>query len=176
MYTHARVKKACVCVHIYVQTTVVHYLSPRGHGAMARAPDCLASHACVPGLYPAVLMWGFQRNRIVSPFSMWLGDHVNGGLLVELRLRPVYRRQLYAGYAGPCAARSSHIYAGQSPVRSSPNLGPYAQTGGLDKPQRYRWGEFENRHTLYAPRRGKCRTGVNLAKCGVKFTPTREQG
>ena len=30
-------------------------------------------------------------HRIVSPFLMSLGDHVNGGL-VELRLRPVYRR------------------------------------------------------------------------------------
>ena len=55
-------------------------------------------------------------------------------------------------------------------------LGPYAPTGGLDKPQRYRWGKFEKRHTPYAPRGGKCRMGVNLAKCGVKFTPTREQG
>ena len=25
-----------------------------GRGAMARAPDCLASHACVPGSIPAV--------------------------------------------------------------------------------------------------------------------------
>ena len=50
---------------------------------MARAPDCLASHACVPGSNPAVLTWGFQLNIIVSPFSISLGDHVNGGL-VEL--------------------------------------------------------------------------------------------
>ena len=28
---------------------------------MARAPDCLASHACVPGLNPAVPELGFQR-------------------------------------------------------------------------------------------------------------------
>ena len=55
-------------------------------------------------------------------------------------------------------------------------LGPYAPTGGLDKPQRYRRGKFEKLNTSYAPRGGKCRTGVNLAKCGVKFTPTREQG
>ena len=36
-------------------------------------------------------LWGFQRKILVSPFSMWLGDHVNGGLF-ELSLRPVYRR------------------------------------------------------------------------------------
>ena len=49
-------------------------------------------HACAPGSNPAVPARGFQRN-IVSPFSMWLGDHVNGGP-VESRLRPValYRR------------------------------------------------------------------------------------
>ena len=61
----------------------------RGRVAMDRAPDCLASHACVPVLNPAV--WGFQRNSIVSPFSILSGDHVNGGL-VELRLIDVYRR------------------------------------------------------------------------------------
>ena len=33
----------------------------------------------------------FYRNILVSPFSTWLGDHVNGGL-VKLRLKPVYRR------------------------------------------------------------------------------------
>ena len=52
----------------------------RGRGAMARA-----------GSNPAVPMWGFQRNSIVFPFSMGQGDHINGSL-VELRLRPVYRR------------------------------------------------------------------------------------
>ena len=31
----------------------------RGRGAMARAPDCLASHTCVPVPNPAVNMWGF---------------------------------------------------------------------------------------------------------------------
>ena len=36
-------------------------------------------------------MWGLQRNNIAYPFSMWLGDHVDGDL-VELKLRPVYRR------------------------------------------------------------------------------------
>ena len=56
----------------------------------ARAPDCLACHACVPGSSPAVTVWGFERNIILSPFTMWLGDHDNGGL-VELRLEPVYR-------------------------------------------------------------------------------------
>ena len=42
----------------------------RGRGAMARAPDCLASHVRVPRSNPAVPMSGFQRNIIVSPFSM----------------------------------------------------------------------------------------------------------
>ena len=40
---------------------------------MARAPDRLASHACVPGSNPTVPVYGFQRNNIVSPFSMGLG-------------------------------------------------------------------------------------------------------
>ena len=52
---------------------------------MARAPDCIASHACLPGSNPAVPLWGFQRNIIVSPFSMLLGDYVNSGF-VELKL------------------------------------------------------------------------------------------
>ena len=77
----------------------------RGRDAMIRAPDCLASHVCIPVSNPAVLVWGFQRSNIVSPFSMWLGDHVIGGL-IELRLTPVYRRQFRAG---PRTARSSHI-------------------------------------------------------------------
>ena len=59
--------------------------------AMASAPDCLASHACVPGSNSTCPVWGFQRHSNVSSCSMWLGDPVNGGL-VELRLRPVYRR------------------------------------------------------------------------------------
>ena len=57
---------------------------------MARAPDCLAGHACVPVLNPAFPVWGFLKSSIASPFSMWLGG-VNGGF-VELRLRPVYPR------------------------------------------------------------------------------------
>ena len=32
--------------------------------------DCLASHPGVPGSNPAVPLRGFQRNIIVSPFSM----------------------------------------------------------------------------------------------------------
>ena len=62
---------------------------------MTRAPDSLASHACVPVSNTAVPVWGFQKNSIVSPFSIGLGDHVNGGL-IELRLRPVYRRNFFA--------------------------------------------------------------------------------
>ena len=53
---------------------------------MARAPDYLASHVCVPASIPAVPVQDLQKNSIVSPFSMWLDDHVNGGL-VELSLR-----------------------------------------------------------------------------------------
>ena len=49
-------------------------------------------------------------------------------------------------------------------------LEPYAPTGGLDKPQIGIAGvNLKKRHTPYAPRSGKCRTGVNLAKCRVKF-------
>ena len=39
-----------------------------------RAPDHFVSYACVPGSNPANPAWGFQRNIIVSPFS--LGDNV----------------------------------------------------------------------------------------------------
>ena len=77
--------------YISPQPFVVLLLSTiwrRGRGAMARSPDCLASHACVLVPNPAVHVWGVQRNIIVSPFS---GEHVNGGL-VQIRLRPVYRR------------------------------------------------------------------------------------
>ena len=45
-----------------------------------RAPDSLARHARVPGSSPADLAWVLQRNILASPFSMWLGDNVNGGL------------------------------------------------------------------------------------------------
>ena len=62
---------------------------------ITRVSACLASHVCAPGSNPTVP---------VSSFSMWLGDHGNGDL-VELRLRPVYRRQFRAG---PRSARSLH--------------------------------------------------------------------
>ena len=48
-------------------------------------------HACIPGSNPADHVWSFQRNILVSPLSMVLHNHVNGGL-VELNLIPVYRR------------------------------------------------------------------------------------
>ena len=63
-----------------------HLRKRRGRGAMGRAPDCQVSYDAKP----AVPLWGFQRNIRVFPYSMRLGDHVNGGLVV-LRLRPVYR-------------------------------------------------------------------------------------
>ena len=56
-----------------------------------RAPDCLARHAYVLGSNPADLVWEFQKNIFVSPFSMRLDDHVNGGL-VEVSSKPVYLR------------------------------------------------------------------------------------
>ena len=65
--------------------------SEKGTWRNGRAPDCLTTHACVPGLNTADHEWGFQRNILVSPFSMWLEDHVSGGL-VKIRLRPVYRQ------------------------------------------------------------------------------------
>ena len=37
---------------------------------IGRTPDCLASQACIPGSNPADPVWGFQRNILVSPFSM----------------------------------------------------------------------------------------------------------
>ena len=57
----------------------------KGTWRLGGAPDCLASHACVPVSNPADPEW---VNLIVSPSLMWLGDHVNGGF-VELRLKPV---------------------------------------------------------------------------------------
>ena len=53
----------------------------RGHGAMARAPD--SHQSCMrPGFEPRCSrVWGFQRSSIVSPFSIWLGDHINGSLV-----------------------------------------------------------------------------------------------
>ena len=45
----------------------------------SRAPDCIASHICVPGSNPAEI-------SLFLPFSVWLGDHVNGGL-VETQLQ-----------------------------------------------------------------------------------------
>ena len=40
----------------------------RGRGAMARAPDCLASHACVPVSNSAVPVWGFKSKK--NSFSL----------------------------------------------------------------------------------------------------------
>ena len=51
-------------------------------------------------LIPSVF---FKCNILISSFSMWLGDQGNGGL-VELRLKPVYRRYFRAGQR---TARSS---------------------------------------------------------------------
>ena len=42
----------------------------RGRGAMGRAPDCLASHACVHGSKLTDPVPGFQKNIIFPPFSM----------------------------------------------------------------------------------------------------------
>ena len=51
--------------------------------------------------------------------------------------------------------------------------GPYA-------PARYRGGKFKKNEvggpTPYAPRGDKYHMGVNLANCGGKFIPTRDQG
>ena len=56
-------------INMYIITIQSKLYSWRERDAMARAPDCLANHTCVPGSSPAVSVWGFQRNRIVSPFS-----------------------------------------------------------------------------------------------------------
>ena len=70
------------CLGCYINCNIINKGVQRsGRGAMARAPDCLASHACVQGSIPAVRVWGFQRNIIVSPSAMCPGDHVDGGLI-----------------------------------------------------------------------------------------------
>ena len=57
----------------------------RGRAAMRGWSAWLHHQSCMrPGFEPNVTVWGFKRSNIVSPFSMRLGDHVNGGL--------VYRR------------------------------------------------------------------------------------
>ena len=58
-----------------------------------RVPDYLASQYMHPGFKPADPVWDFQRNILVSPFSMSLGNPTNDGLL-ELRLKPVYTQSL----------------------------------------------------------------------------------
>ena len=64
---------------------LVKWASVERGGVVHSAPDCHCSHACVPGSSPADPTWVFQKKILVSPPppSMWLGDHVNGGL-VEL--------------------------------------------------------------------------------------------
>ena len=49
------------------------------------------SHPCTPGSNPAETCVGFSEKCPCFPYSIWLDDHVNGGL-VESGLKPVYRR------------------------------------------------------------------------------------
>ena len=67
----------------------------KGTCRFGRAPDCLAS-CCVPASNPADPAWVFQRNILVSPFSVWLEDSVNGGLV---EFKPVYTRTFAQGHA-----------------------------------------------------------------------------
>ena len=47
-------------------------------------PSAYIKCTLIPRSNPADSAWVFQRNNIVSSFSVWLGDHVNDGL-VELK-------------------------------------------------------------------------------------------
>ena len=60
----------------------------KGLWRLGRARNCLASHACVPGLN----LSRFFREISLSCLSLLicLGDHVDG-CLIELRLKTVYR-------------------------------------------------------------------------------------
>ena len=53
----------------------------RGRGALVdRLTASPAMHASrVIASLILSYKWGFQRNILVPRFSMWLGDHVNGG-------------------------------------------------------------------------------------------------
>ena len=59
-----------VCAHKAIYSDRHSNQAWKGIGAMVRAPDCLTSHACVPGSNPADPVWGFQRNLLVSLFLM----------------------------------------------------------------------------------------------------------
>ena len=60
---------------IFSRIKTVHTLKKlkimkRGRGAMAGAPDCLASHACVPGSNPAVPVWEAEKQHCFFLFSV----------------------------------------------------------------------------------------------------------
>ena len=58
-----------------------HYIIERGTWRIDWVPGCLISHPYDQCSNPADSTWGLQGNIIVSPLSMWVGDHVNGGLV-----------------------------------------------------------------------------------------------
>ena len=78
----------------------------RGRDAMARAPDCLASHACSrfrTPLFPCGVFRERERTMLLP------SQCLNGGL-VELRLKPVYRRYFRAGLRRSCNIREVLIF------------------------------------------------------------------
>ena len=88
------------CFLIFLGETTVNV--ERGRGALVErltASSVIYMHASRVRSYT----WVFQRIVIVSPLLMWLDDHFNDDL-VELLLRPVYRRR-----AGQRATRSVTI-------------------------------------------------------------------
>ena len=98
-----------------IQTTLRKlYTRWKGTWRIGRAPDCLVSHACVPDSSPANPVWGFQRNILVSPLSMWLSDHVIGGLknnilnIMTAQKLPNSSTQCWVDVAAPSATLAQH--------------------------------------------------------------------
>ena len=70
-------------VSVYFQT-----VSGEGDVLLWQSPWLPRQSCTRPGFEPRWSCLGFCREISFFPFSVWLGDHVNGGL-VELRLKPV---------------------------------------------------------------------------------------
>ena len=99
-------------------------ISERGKWRIGRAPDCHAIHACILGSNPAHPAWVIQRNILISPLSMWPGDHVNGG---QVELKQFYRRYNFFSNSAPHISMA--IYISMSISRLSLFLCEYVQEG-----------------------------------------------
>ena len=73
-----------------------HVTQRMGRGAMVRAPDCLASRACVLVSNPVVPMWGIREIALFLPFQC---DQAITLMVASSRLRPVYERYSVQGNA-----------------------------------------------------------------------------